>query len=216
MKQWLILNYGGASRIINDIIKDLSVRPKPNSNDNNARFSFYAFISGALQRLERLSKVNCIDKLELENCLYSRATLSSLSLVLPTKEYTKWITEMTRKDLDYKNPAGLEAYQVFKNLCIIERNTSEGSRNPERPKSPRSKPRSPKLKPKSVYKVQEDPEDKSDEELFSSTFATSFHNTQWYPANLKFPCPMYSALHAGFTTVTFVPSKAKSSKSFLL
>ena len=75
--------------------------------------------TGALQRLERLSKVNCIDKLELENCLYSRATLSSLSLVLPSKTYMKWISEMTRNNLDYKNPAGSAAYNVFKDLCII-------------------------------------------------------------------------------------------------
>ena len=54
MKQWLIQHYGGASRIINDIINDLSIRPKPNANDSNAKFTFYAHISGALQRLERL------------------------------------------------------------------------------------------------------------------------------------------------------------------
>ena len=104
MKQWLVLNYGGVSRIINDIIYDLSRRPKPNPNDNNVKFTFYAYISGALQRLERLSKVNGIDKLKLKNCLYSRPTLSSLSLVLPLTTYSDWITEMTKSGLDYKNP----------------------------------------------------------------------------------------------------------------
>ena len=83
MKQWLILNYGGVSRIINDIINDLSRRPKPNLNNSNAKFSFYAHISSALQRIERLSKVEGMNNLELETCLYSRATLSSFSLVLP-------------------------------------------------------------------------------------------------------------------------------------
>ena len=113
-------------------------------------FLFYAYITSALQRLERPSKVNWIDKLKLENGLYSRATLSSLSLVLLQKTYTKWITEMTKNDLNYKN----HAYQVFKNLCIIERNTSEGSRDPDRSNSPISKTRSLRPKPKSVHKAQ--------------------------------------------------------------
>ena len=78
--------------------------------------------------MERLSKVGGIDKHELENCVYSRATMSSLSLVLPSETYADWITEMTRAGLDYKNPVGEFAYKVFKNLCIFERNKSEGSR----------------------------------------------------------------------------------------
>ena len=64
--------------------------------------------------------------------MYARASLISLSLVLPHDAYTDWITEMTRAGLDYKNPVGEAAYRVFKNLCIIERNKSEGSRESER------------------------------------------------------------------------------------
>ena len=88
MKQWLIQNYGGVSRIVNEIINDLSHQSKPGPNNSNAKFTFYAYISGALQRLERLSKVDGIDILDLENCLYSKATLSSLSLVLPAETYS--------------------------------------------------------------------------------------------------------------------------------
>ena len=47
-------------------------------------------------------------------------------MVLPTETYADWIKEMTRAGLDYKNPEGEAAYKVFKNLCIIERNKSEG------------------------------------------------------------------------------------------
>ena len=112
--------------------------------DSNAKFTFYAYISGALQRLERLSKVDGIDILDLENCLYSKATLSSLSLVLPAKTYSDWISEMTKSGLDYKNPVGTVAYSVFKNLCIIERNRSEGPRYSEKISSPKMKPRSPR------------------------------------------------------------------------
>ena len=65
---------------------------------------------------------------------------------------------MTRAGLDYKNPVGESAHGVFKNLCIIERNKSEGSRETERsngPRSPRAprSPKSPKPKTKSAHKI---------------------------------------------------------------
>ena len=101
---------------------------------------------------------------------------------------------MTRAGLDYKNPVGLSAYSVFKNLCIIERKKSEGSRESEKlsnmkSKSPKS-PKSPRSKAKSVHKVLDAGGDKSDEEANTGVFATTFHNTKWYQANLKFPCPL--------------------------
>ena len=136
----MISIYGGVSRIISDILNDLNKKTKPTSSSSTQKFVFYAFISRALQRMERLSKVGGIDKLELENCVYSLATLSGLSLVVPHD----WITEMTKASLDYKNPVGENAYKVFKNLCIIERNKSEESREPEHPNRPKS-PKIPKI-----------------------------------------------------------------------
>ena len=108
-----------------------------------------------------------IEKQDLENSVYFWATLNGLSLVLPADAYADWITEMTRAGLDYKNPVGEDAYKVFKNLCIIERNKREGLRELERvasakPRSPRS-PRSPKNKPKSAQKIGEISGEKSDE-----------------------------------------------------
>ena len=96
--------YGGALRIVSDIINDLATSFKPGANDNDAKYSFFSHISGALQRLERLSKIVEINKLELENCLYSLATLNSLFLALPHKTHMTWITKMTENGLDYKNP----------------------------------------------------------------------------------------------------------------
>ena len=198
MKQWLILNYGGLSRIINDIINDLSRHSKPSINNSNAKINFYAHISSALLRIEKLLKVEGIDNLKLETCLYSRATLSSLSLVLPPETYTDWISEMTKSGMDYKNPEGVGAYAVFKNLCIIERNKSEGSRVPERTGSPKMKPRSPRsprTKPKSVHRVVDVVKDEIEEMHGNNVFATSYHNTKWYPANLRFPCPLSNHKH---------------------
>ena len=114
MKLWLVQNYRGVSRIINDIIGDFSRRTKPSFSNSNAKFTFYALISSALLRIERLSKVEGIDKLELESCLYSRATLSSFSLLLPSEAYADWICEMTKAGMDYKNPEGEKAYTVLR------------------------------------------------------------------------------------------------------
>ena len=83
-------------------------------------------------------------QLIFETCLYSRATLSSLSLILPHEAYSDWISEMTKSRLDYKNPVGVVAYSVFKDLCIVERNKSEVSRGAEKSYSPEMKPKSPK------------------------------------------------------------------------
>ena len=57
MKNWLISNYGGVSRIISDITNDVNKKMKPISSSNTQRFTFYAYICGALQRMEGLSKV---------------------------------------------------------------------------------------------------------------------------------------------------------------
>ena len=107
---------------------------------------------------------------------------------------------MTENGLDYKNPTGAEAYILFKNLCTIERNTSEGSRIPEKMSSPKTKPRSPKTKNKSAFKVQELREESSDDE--AGVFA-SFHNKKWYSPNLKFPCPIGKHQHELNTCAEF-------------
>ena len=69
MKTWLITNYGGPSRILGDIINNLSRKSKPVGGNRKERFVFYSTITGAIQRLERLSRVNFIDRAELEACL---------------------------------------------------------------------------------------------------------------------------------------------------
>ena len=134
---------------------------------------------------------------ELESCLYSRSTLSSLSLVLPSETYSEWISEMTKSGLDYKNPVGVYAYKVFKNLCIVERNKSEGSRGAEKTSSPKMKPKSPKsqMSPKSKLRSTHQVVEESEENSSQGAFATSYHNTRWYLPNLKFPCLLSGHKH---------------------
>ena len=55
MKTWLITNYGGLSRIVVDIINKLSRKSKPLGGKRKEKIVFYFAITGAIQRLERLS-----------------------------------------------------------------------------------------------------------------------------------------------------------------
>ena len=79
-------------------------------------------------------QVNYINRLELEACLLSHSTLSSLVRLLPTPEYDLWVREMTIAGLDFKNLIGIKTFNCFKRVCIIERNTNKSSRSDPAPK----------------------------------------------------------------------------------
>ena len=131
MKVWLIRTYNGPSRIVNDIVSNLALKPTPSSSSKKEKYTYYSAITGAIQHLERLAWVNYIDKIELETCLLSRSTLSSLTRLIPTIEHDVWVREMTKLGLDFRNPVGLNEFDCFKSVCIMERNTAEIGRTSE-------------------------------------------------------------------------------------
>ena len=124
-------------------------------------------MTGAIQRLERLSIVNYIDKIELETCLLSPNTLSSLVRLLPDL----WVREMTITGLDFKNPVGVETFNCFKRVCIIERNMNESSRYDPVPKKVQNI--AVKKVTKSTYKVQQQEGDSSGNESEPTIHAMS-------------------------------------------
>ena len=66
MKTWLIDNFGGPARIVGDIVGNLVKNGKPMSDNRKQKFSFFAAIKEAIQRLEKLSRVSYINGTELE------------------------------------------------------------------------------------------------------------------------------------------------------
>ena len=48
MKQCLIKNYGGSSRIVGDIVSNLMRKPKPTTGNRKEKFAFYSAITGAI------------------------------------------------------------------------------------------------------------------------------------------------------------------------
>ena len=200
------LNYGGPSRIVNDIVSNLALKPKPSSSSKKEKYIFYSAITGAIQRLERLARVNYIDKVELETCLLSRSTLSSLTRLLPTIEHDVWVQEMTKLGLDFRNPVGLSTFECFKSVCIMERNTGEIGRTVEAnpvQNSPRSKTK-PQFSTHQVdYYSYGDEQDLITVHSSSET-PTQAKPKQWsYPQSLKYPCPIANHKHEIATCVEY-------------
>ena len=105
----------------------MSKRSTPAPENRKEKISYYSAITGAIQRLERLSRVTHINGAELGSCQLSRSTLSSLIKLLPIAEYDRWVREMTIAGLDFRNPVGLETFSCFKRVCLVERNKNESS-----------------------------------------------------------------------------------------
>ena len=54
MREWLVMNYGGAARILNDTVMALTRRKKPTANDCSDWYLHVSAIFAAWQRLEKL------------------------------------------------------------------------------------------------------------------------------------------------------------------
>ena len=129
MREWLVQNYGGAARIINDTVMALARRKRPAVNDWANRYLHISAIIAALQRLEKLICSNPTLGLELKDCLYSRNSLNSLTKLLISQDYDEYIKEMTRRDLDWRNPLGEDTYKCFRYTCVMEKNMLEAARD---------------------------------------------------------------------------------------
>ena len=193
MKNWLICNYGGPSRIVGDIISNLVARRRPALNNRKEKFSFYSAIIGALQRLEKLSRTTHINRDELESCLLSRNTLSTLVKLLPIAEYDLWVREMTVAGLDFRNPEGLDTFACFKKICIIERNTNEY--HGENSSTANSQVLNNKRMVNSSHQVKDQNKEVLDQEQGMLAVKTT-NPTLWnLSAKLKFPCPLIDHNH---------------------
>ena len=195
MKTWLITYYGGPARIVGDTVSNLSRKSKPMPGNRREKFSFYSAITGSIQRLERLSRVSYINRVELETCLLSRRTISSLVSLLPISEYDLWVREMSVSGLDFRNPVGAETFNCFKRVCIIERNTNESSRSDPCPKEVQSAAAKMVMKSYDNVLQQEENSSGSETEFIVYAMAASYPKPWNPPSELKFLCPMADHKH---------------------
>ena len=124
--------------------------------------------------------------------------------LLPISEYDLWVREMTISGLDFKNPVGIETFNCFKKICVIERNTCESSRiDPALVEVQSSGVKKPV---KSSHKVQIQDRDYLDTEPevgIHATLVPTPRSTWNPPAGLKFPCPVGNHKHEVSTCPDF-------------
>ena len=120
----------------------------------------------------------------------SQRTLSSLVRLLPTSEYDLWVREMTIGGLDFKNPVGIETFNCFKRVCVIERNTDESSRSDPTPREVQSTGL--KKIVRSSHKVHQQGDESSGSKTEVTAHAMSGPAPKSWnpPPGLKFPCPL--------------------------
>ena len=73
--------------------------------------------------------------------------------LLPISEYDLLVREMTISGLDFKNPVGIETFNCFKKICVIERNTCESARTDPAPVETQSTGTKNLLNPLTKYKL---------------------------------------------------------------
>ena len=103
-------------------------------------------------------------------------------------EYNLWVQEMTIAGLYFKNPVGIEMFNCFKRVCVIEINTNEGSRSDPTPKEVQKI--GVKKIIKSTHKVFQQEDESSGSENDTTIHAMSGPAPKpWNPPpRLKFPC----------------------------
>ena len=192
LKSWLFKEYGSPHTIVTDIISGLANKRKPAPNNDKQRYDFYADITLGIARLDRLARVPNVDIDELDNILYSRATLSSLFKILPIGDSKVFNHHFEMKRLDWKNPQGARTFAFFKELCEAERNILEPYKgtepqviSPPRPKS------------RTVFNInqgQTPPPSSNSREL--SIHASRFSPVKnWFAPGSVFPCPLSGHSH---------------------
>ena len=77
MKNWLIEKYGGTARIVGDIVRNLIKKGKPISDNRKQKFSFFCTITGAIERLEILSRVTTLMEVNWRPVYYPEAHLAA-------------------------------------------------------------------------------------------------------------------------------------------
>ena len=111
---------------------------------------------------------------------------------------------MTISGLDFKNPVGMETFNCFKKICVIERNTCESARTD--PALVETQSTGTKKPVKSSHKVQTQEVDytENDSEIGIHAVPTFIPRTVCYPpAGLKFPCAVGNQKHEVSTCPDF-------------
>ena len=102
---------------------------------------------------------------------------------------------MTVAGLDFRNPKGLETFNCFKRVCIIEPNTNESTGSDSILKE--AVTAAARKIVRSSYNVSQEETNDSGNEDGATVHTTTGQPTKPLnpPAGLKFPCPLSNHIH---------------------
>ena len=114
--------------------------------------------------------------------------------------------EMTRRDLDWRNPLGEDTYKCFRYTCVMEKNMLEAARdNGGFTTAPASTSAAPatsgniapsKGKSKGIFTALNASDPESEDETPTNAHIVTGNSTWINPgSNYKFPCPLQSHDH---------------------
>ena len=189
IRKWLINKYGGADRVVGDILEGIKQIQKPSPTSKKERYAFYADLTCALSRLDKLTKVTGIDLNNLSTTLYSQNTLYALIELLPEKDRNKVRSKLTDNNLDWSNPTGARTFSIYKNACESERNLLEPYRGLD------SIPAKNKGKGVFMGDVRSESTDSSGDEDPAIHAAAWTPPPLWFPPGMRFPCPLDTHNH---------------------
>ena len=196
MKEYLIAEYGRSDRIVNDMLAGLMRKKKPIVTNRKERLTYFSDIISALQRIEKLRVGEVIDTKRLDECLYSRGTLSTLMSLLPDGDFEDFTRMLTKEKLDWNNPSGVKTFDVFREMCEIERNAMESARNQELVPGAKVKAKgSHGVQRKDKDKLESSSEEEVDAKVHNVQAPSQGPPKQWFQSGMKFPCPLAGHKH---------------------
>ena len=182
----------------------LTRRKKPSATDRADQYTHISAIIATLQQLEKLICSNPVLGVELKECLYSRNTLTSLTKLLIAQDYDKYIKEMTRRNLDWRNPLGEDTCNCLRHICVMEKNMLEAARDNRGFSTVQTTPNLPtgsgaalsKNKAKGVFTTFDFSDPDSEDEVSVNAHAIARHSNWIKPGSqYKFPCPLQNHDH---------------------
>ena len=125
-------------------------------------------------------------------------------MLLISQDYDEYVKEMTRRDLDWRNPLGEETYKCFRYTCVMEKNILEAARDnggfstvqvPSITTTSGSNT-SVKGKSKGIFATLNVSDPESEDEGTTSAHVVTGNSTWIKPgSNYKFPCPLQNHYH---------------------
>ena len=116
--------------------------------------------------------------------------------LLPDGDFEDFTRMLTKEKLDWNNPSGVKTFDVFREMCEIERNAMESARNQELVPGAKVKAKgSHGVQRKDKDKLESSSEEEVDAKVHNVQAPSQGPPKQWFQSGMKFPCPLAGHKH---------------------